>query len=61
MLVEIGEKVHIAVRRMFETDLRRHFVGEIKAANDSVVRLIGYSIVYDKNKNVDKSKLHVLI
>ena len=51
MFLEIGEKVHIVVRRMFETDLRRHFVGDIKMVNNSVARIQGYFIVFDKNKN----------
>ena len=51
MLIEIGEKVHVVVRRSFETELRRHFIGEIKAANGSTARIDGYAKVFDKNKN----------
>ena len=32
MVVEPGEKLFIVTRRLFEGDLRRHFVGEVKAA-----------------------------
>ena len=51
MLIEISEKVHVVVRRTFETDLRRHFIGEIKAANGSIARIEGYFMVFDKSKN----------
>ena len=52
MLVEIDEKVHVVVRRAFETDLRRHFIGEIKVANGSIARIEGYLMVFDKSKNI---------
>ena len=51
MLIEISEKVHVVVRRTFETDLRRHFIGEIKMANDSIARIEGYFMLFDKSKN----------
>ena len=52
MIIEPGEKVHIFVRRNFEGELRRHFIGEVTAVQGSVVRLFGNSIVFDKTKNV---------
>ena len=58
MLIEIGEIVHIAVRRTFETDLRRHFIGEITAASGSIVRIRGYFLVFDKAKNSFQKKPH---
>ena len=51
MLIETGEKVHVVVRRSFETDLRRHFIGEVTAANGSIARIDGYVMIFDKNKN----------
>ena len=51
MLIAISEKVHVVVRRTFETDLRRHFIGEIKAVNDSIARIEGYFMVFDKSRN----------
>ncbi|MBT8340031.1 MAG: hypothetical protein KJP07_08460 [Desulfatitalea sp.] len=51
MIIEISEKVHIVVRRTFETDLRRHFIGEVKAVNHSIARIEGYFMVFDKSKN----------
>ena len=63
MLIEISEKVHVVVRRTFETDLRRHFIGEIKVANDSIARIEGYFMVFDKSKNtfIKKPNLRVTI
>ncbi|MGO9578035.1 MAG: hypothetical protein ACLP2P_01345 [Desulfobaccales bacterium] len=47
MVVEPGEKLFIVTRRLFEGDLRRHFVGEVKVATESTVRLEGYTFVFD--------------
>jgi hypothetical protein len=52
MIINIGEKLHIVIRRNFEGDLRRHFVGEVEAFTGPVVRLLGYTIIFDKTKNV---------
>lgn len=51
MLIEIGEQVHIATRRLFDENIRRHFVGKVIAAEGVVVRLEGYSFIYDAHKN----------
>ena len=63
MLIENSEKVHVVVRRTFETDLRRHFIGEIKVAKDSIARIEGYFMVLDKSKNtfIKKPSLRVTI
>ncbi len=46
-----GEKVLVITRRMFPGDLRRHFVGEVEEASDTVVRVRGYVFVFDGNAN----------
>jgi hypothetical protein len=51
MLLKSGDKVHIITRRLFESDLRRHFVGEIKEATDVAVRLEGYVFVHEAHLN----------
>lgn len=63
MLLEISEKVQVVVRRIFETDLRRHFIGEIKAAKDSIARIEGYSMIFDKGQNtfIKKPNIRVTI
>lgn len=47
MIFEQGEKIHLIIRRKFEGDLRRHFVGEIKACSESLIRVEGYVFVFD--------------
>ena len=48
MLVDImGEKVLVVTLRLFEKDLRRHFVGEVQEITSSAIRVQGYSFVFD--------------
>ena len=47
MLIEPGEKIHVIMRRAFESQVRRHFAGEVVAANGIKVRATGYVFVYD--------------
>lgn len=42
-----GEKIHVMHRRRFEKDLRRHFVGQVKAYEHGVARVAGYVFVID--------------
>lgn len=48
-LIEVGEKLHIITRRMFESDLRRHFAGTVRAVDGAVVRVQGYTYVFNAN------------
>lgn len=52
MLLEISEKIHVVVRRSFESELRRHFIGEVKAVNGSIARVEGYFLLFDTTKNI---------
>lgn len=51
MVLDIGEKVHVITRRLFDNDLRRHFVGEVKAISEVAARLEGYVFVFDASHN----------
>ena len=51
MLVQSGEKVHVIIRRRFETDLRRHLVGEIQEVYATSARITGYDFFLDTTKN----------
>jgi hypothetical protein len=51
MLLELGEKIHLMVRRKFEDDLRRHFIGEVLVADSSVARVAGYVFIFDYSAN----------
>ncbi len=47
MILEQGEKVHVITRRNFESDIRRHFVGEVLAVDGVLARVTGYTFVLD--------------
>jgi hypothetical protein len=51
MIFEPGEKIHVIIRRLFETDLRRHFIGEIVGVSESVVKVKGRAIVLNSATN----------
>jgi len=45
-LLNRGDKVFIVERRLFDQDLRRHFVGEVEACTDVGFRAKGYPFFY---------------
>lgn len=47
-MLNIGEKVFIITRRAFDSELRRHFVGEIQDVNQLSIRARGYAFVFDE-------------
>ena len=49
MVLSKGEKVLIIIRRLFEKDLRRHFIGEILEVSAELIRVSGYSFIFDEN------------
>ncbi len=51
MIVKTGEKLHVIVRRRFEEDIRRHFVGLVTEQEGAAVRSEGYSFIYNRSKN----------
>jgi hypothetical protein len=51
MLLKPGEKIHVITRRLFEGDPRRHFAGEVVAANESIARVKGYAFVFNPGPN----------
>lgn len=55
-LVEVGEAVHIIERRLFSGDVRRHFIGEVEAHTDRVLRVKGYLFVYDSGASAFQRK-----
>ena len=46
-----GEKVFVVTRRLFEKDLRRHFVGEVREVSGGAVRVQGYMFLFDESRN----------
>ena len=51
MLIEAGDKLHVVTRRLFEGDIRRHFVGEVEETTNSAVRAAGFAFVFDMSLN----------
>ncbi|MCJ7779975.1 MAG: hypothetical protein MUQ27_04050 [Acidimicrobiia bacterium] len=51
MLVDIGDKVHVIERRMFDSDVRRHFFGAVERVEASAIRITGYVYVYDSSSS----------
>jgi len=47
MVLVVGEKIHVVTHRSFEGDVQRHFAGEVEVATESVVRLWGYTFVFE--------------
>ena len=46
-----GEKVFVVTRRLFDKDLRRHFVGEIQDVSGAAMRVQGYAFIFDETMN----------
>jgi hypothetical protein len=51
MILEPGEKIHVIIRRNFETDLRRHFIGEVVSAAEYAATVKGHAIVHNSVTN----------
>jgi hypothetical protein len=51
MPLSSGTKIHVIERRLFDGDIRRHFVGEIEAVANSVARARGWTFVHDPGKS----------
>ncbi len=49
--LEVGTKLHIVTRRLFEEDLRRHFVGTVTGAFGHFQEIQGYAFVFQPGKN----------
>ncbi|WP_053981491.1 hypothetical protein [Marinagarivorans algicola] len=50
MIIAVGEKLHIMYRSLYEKSTRRHFMGEVVFAKDSLCRIEGYVFIYDDKK-----------
>ena len=50
MIINDGEKFHVAMRRMYEGQLQRHFAGQVESADGAIVRATGYFFIYDETK-----------
>lgn len=50
-VVSRGDKLHIITRRLFEDDVRRHFLGEVMVASGSLCEIRGYTFVFHAGTN----------
>jgi hypothetical protein len=50
-ILDTGDKLHIMTRRLFEDDIRRHFVGEVKAVDHELVAVHGYTFIFNTGIN----------
>jgi len=49
--LKVGTKLHIVTRRLFEEDLRRHFVGTVTGLFNHGQEIQGYAFVFQPGKN----------
>ena len=51
MILEAGEKVHVLLRRRFDDEPRRHFLGRVVETSESIARVEGYAFAFDSSRN----------
>ncbi len=51
MVLNKGDKIHVVTRRSFESDLRRHFVGEVLETTNVSAQVEGYAFVYSTHRD----------
>lgn len=54
--IEVGDKLHIITRRRFESDVRRHFVGEVIGISGELHSVQGYAFVFTPGANEYKRR-----
>ena len=50
-VINIGDKLYIMTRRLFENDLRRHFAGEFIGLTRDLIEVRGYAFVFNAGTN----------
>lgn len=50
-ILQPGDKLHIMTRRLFEEDVRRHFVGEVEKVNGPMALVVGYTFIFNSGVN----------
>lgn len=59
MVLDQGDIVHVIERRLFEEDVRRHFVGKVAKCTERALRVQGYVFVHDRSENTFVRRLDV--
>ncbi len=44
-VIEVGEKIHVVMRRHFKEDIRRHFAGTVTVTSGELIRAQGYTFI----------------
>ncbi len=55
-VLQTGDKLHIITRQLFQTDIRRHFVGEVIKYSDLFQEITGYAFVFNTSLNEYKKR-----
>ncbi|HEY8156463.1 MAG TPA: hypothetical protein VII72_20195 [Myxococcota bacterium] len=50
-VLTVGDRLHVATRRLFASDVHDHFFGEVTAVSDVNFRIVGRAFVYDPTTN----------
>lgn len=57
MLLLKGEKIHVVHRRLFDHDIRKHFIGEVEDYENGIVRVVGHVwVIEDVKENIFRKK-----
>jgi hypothetical protein len=57
MLLTKGEKIHVVHRRLFDKDIRRHFIGEVEDYENGIIRALGHVfVIEDAKENVFRKR-----
>lgn len=64
MLLSLEDKVHVVERRLFDADIRRHFVGTIVRLTEVAALVRGTAFVYDAGRaafvRIDEERTRVV-
>lgn len=53
---DVGDKVHVITRRLFDGDIRRNFVGEVIGVSGGLHEVQGYAFVFQSGANEYKKR-----
>ena len=50
-ILQVGDKLHIMTRRLFEHDIRRHFAGQVEAIDGVLALIVGDTFIFNSGVN----------
>lgn len=51
MILDSGEKIHVIIRQLYDTDAKRHFVGVVESCEGTLARAKGYILALETKSN----------